>query len=281
MILVENISYVYGGTSPVQALSDISMKIPDGSINAIIGHTGSGKSTLVKLFNGLLRPTGGKIYIDSRDITKKNTDMKALRRRVGLVFQYPEHQLFEETAERDIAYGPRNLGLDENEIKRRVAEAAELLEIPRDVLQASPFELSGGQKRKTAIAGVIAMHPSVLILDEPTAGLDPRGRRNILKIIQNLHKERQNMIIIFVSHSMEDVAEYAENIFVMSGGELRMSGTPGEVFSHSEELQKIGLGVPQITRLAMKLKESIPKIPGDIYTVSRAKNIIEDILKNA
>ncbi|MCD8390287.1 MAG: energy-coupling factor transporter ATPase [Firmicutes bacterium] len=280
MIEVKNLNYIYqkGTANERRALFDISMTVPDGSLNAFIGHTGSGKSTLIQHFNALLRPESGKIIIDGEDITDKKTDLREIRKKVGLVFQYPEYQLFEETVEKDIAFGPKNLGLSGGEIKTRVKQAAELMGISEKNLKKSPFDLSGGEKRRAAIAGVLAMFPRVLILDEPTAGLDPGGRDNILGIIKRLHSSRPEMIIIFVSHSMEDVAKTAENIYVFNNGSLAMEGAPSEVFSRAAELEAMGLNVPQITRLAERLRSMGYDLPRDIYTVEYAEKAIKKLI---
>ncbi len=281
MIKTEHVNYIYqpGMASQRQALYDISMEIADGTLNALIGHTGSGKSTLIQHFNALVRPTSGRIFIDGTDVTDKKTDLREIRRRVGLVFQYPEHQLFEETVEKDIAFGPKNLGLSEAEITQRVHRAAAAVGLDEKYLQKSPFELSGGQKRRAAIAGVLAMDPHVLILDEPTAGLDPKGRDAVLGIIKKLHAENPRMIIIFVSHSMEDVAKTAEYVYVMNKGRLAMSGSTSEIFARGNELVEMGLNVPQITLLANKLREAGIPLPRDVYTVKHAVSEIEKLLR--
>ncbi|MBQ7573177.1 MAG: energy-coupling factor transporter ATPase [Clostridia bacterium] len=280
MIKVKNLNYIYqeGMPDQRQALFDISLDFDDGKIYAIIGHTGSGKSTLIEHFNGLVRPTSGKIYIDNSDITDKKTKFSDIRKSVGLVFQYPEYQLFEETVYLDIAFGPKNLGLSKEEIDTRVRYAARLLDIDERLFQKSPFELSGGQKRRVAIAGVLAMRPSVLILDEPTAGLDPRGREKILKIIKNLHTENPKMIIIFVSHSMEDVAKTADEVIVLNKGRICMSGCVDEVFKHSETLQSIGLDIPEISKLMHELSVLGVPVNPDIYTIDGAYDNIKKIL---
>lgn len=280
MIKVRNLNYIYqeGMPDQRQALFDISLDFDDGKIYAIIGHTGSGKSTLIEHFNGLVRPTSGKIYIDSSDITDKKTKFGDIRKSVGLVFQYPEYQLFEETVYLDIAFGPKNLGLSKEEVDTRVRYAARLLDIDEGLFEKSPFELSGGQKRRVAIAGVLAMRPSVLILDEPTAGLDPRGREKILKIIKNLHTENPKMIIIFVSHSMEDVAKTADEVIVLNRGRICMSGCVDEVFKHSETLQSIGLDIPEISKLMHGLSAQGVPVNPDIYTIDGAYDNIKKIL---
>lgn len=278
MIEIDSLNYIYqeGMPEEKQALFDVSMTIPDGSLCAIIGHTGSGKSTLIQHLNGLMRPSSGRIIIDGLDITDAN--LREIRKSIGLVFQYPEHQLFEETVKKDIAFGPKNLGLSDEEIKIRVREAAELMGISEKNLEKSPFELSGGEKRRAAIAGVLAMLPKALILDEPAAGLDPKGRNDIMDIIRGLHISKPEMIIIFVSHSMEDVAETAESIYVMNKGALAMSGTPEEIFSHPAELKAMGLDVPQITQLADKLHKMGFDIPPHIYTVKSAAQALKGIM---
>ena len=249
-IEVDNMSHDYsvGGPYEKKALQDITMYIPKGKIIGIIGHTGSGKSTLVQHFNGLLKPSKGTVKVDGTDITDKKTSMKEIRSKVGVVFQYPEHQLFEETVKEDIAFGPKNLGLPKEEIERRVIEAAESVGISEKKYEKSPFDLSGGQKRRVAIAGVLAMEPDVLILDEPTAGLDPKGRRDILALIKKMHKEK-GITIIIVSHGMEDIANTVDLLYVLNEGKIAMHGTPMEVYSRYDELEKIGLSAPQVTKL--------------------------------
>ena len=279
-IVIEHLNYVYmsGGPYETHALRDVSLTIEDGEFIGLIGHTGSGKSTLVQHLNGLLKPTSGKILVDGLDLADKATDKRAIRRRVGLVFQYPENQLFEETVEKDIAFGPKNLGLDEQEIARRVREAMRKVALDYDRLhERSVFELSGGQMRRVAIAGVLAMEPTTLILDEPCAGLDPKGREEILALIRNLHEEAGTTIIM-VSHSMDDVASLAERVIVMNRGEVFMDGAPREVFSRGEELRGIGLDVPQAVQLAGKLRERGFAIPEGIYLEEEIKAAIEGIL---
>ena len=256
MIKAENVNYIYQQGMPFerQALYDVNVEIEDGSLVALIGHTGSGKSTLIQHFNALVKPTSGKIIINGIDVTAPKADLRLVRKTVGLVFQYPEHQLFEETVYKDIAFGPKNMGFSDEEIDKRVRESAALVGLKEKHLTRSPFDLSGGQKRRVAIAGVLAMNPKVLILDEPTAGLDPKGRDEILATIKKLHEENKEMIIIFVSHSMEDVAKTAERVIVMNDGHVEMQGTVAEVFAQAEHLQKIGLNVPQVTLLTDKLR---------------------------
>lgn len=280
MIKAENVNYIYQQGTPFerQALYDINLEIPDGSFTAIIGHTGSGKSTLIQHFNALVKPTSGKITIDGIDVTAAKTDLKLIRRTVGLVFQYPEHQLFEETVYKDIAFGPTNMGLSSEEIDERVRESAALAGLNENLLERSPFDLSGGQKRRAAIAGVLAMKPKVLILDEPTAGLDPSGRDSILKTIKSLHKKNLDMIIIFISHSMEDVAKTAEHIIVMNKGRIETEGNVSEIFEKADTLRKIGLNVPQITTLCDRLRNAGLNLPKNIYTVGYAADALTSLL---
>ncbi len=281
MISVKNLSFVYGEGLPTGrvALDNINLDIQNGEIVALIGHTGSGKSTLIQHFNALTMPSSGTVIIDGLDVTDKNANKIEIRKKVGLVFQYPEYQLFEETVYDDIAFGPKNLGLGEEEIKHRVIRACEIMEIKDKYFLKSPFELSGGQKRRVAIAGVIAMEPSVLVLDEPVAGLDPKGRDRILAMLKNLHELRPEMTIIFVSHSMEDVAGVAERIIVMNKGTVAMTGTVAEIFSRGEELKKIGLNVPQITSITDKLRNKGYELPPHIYTLKYGINAISELLR--
>lgn len=280
MIKAENVNYIYQQGMPFerQALYDVNIEIEDGSLVALIGHTGSGKSTLIQHFNALVKPTSGKIIINSIDVTAPKADLRLVRKTVGLVFQYPEHQLFEETVYKDIAFGPKNMGFSDEEIDKRVRESAELVGLKEKHLTRSPFDLSGGQKRRVAIAGVLAMNPKVLILDEPTAGLDPKGRDEILATIKKLHEENKEMIIIFVSHSMEDVAKTAERVIVMNDGHVEMQGTVAEVFAQAEHLQKIGLNVPQVTLLTDKLRLAGYDLPEHIYTVKYAADAIKKLI---
>ena len=281
MIKIKNVSYTYQPNTPFEskALKNASLEIADGTLTALIGHTGSGKSTLIQLISALIKPTEGSIIIDGMDITEKKADLKKIHQSVGLVFQYPEHQLFEETVYKDIAFGPTNMGLTEEEIDKRVHESAELVGLKEKHLERSPFDLSGGQKRRAAIAGVLAMNPKVLILDEPTAGLDPKGRDDILGIIKRLHETHSDMIIIFVSHSMEDVAKTAEDVIVMNEGHIEMQGTAKEIFAKSARLQEIGLNVPQITLLADRLRQAGVDLPEHIYTVKYAANAIAYLMR--
>ena len=281
IIQLKNVSYVYNPGTPFEksALEDISLDIAEGDFIGLIGHTGSGKSTLVQHLNGLIKPTSGEIIVDGQSLSDKETKMKKIRQKVGLVFQYPEHQLFEETIYKDIAFGPKNLGLSEEEIDSRVRRAMELVGLDFEELkERSPFELSGGQKRRVAIAGVIAMKPKVLILDEPTAGLDPQGRDDILDEIRKLY-EKENITIILVSHSMEDIARLVNRTIVMHKGRIAMDGTTREVFSRSEELEKMGLGIPQITKFMKRFKEKGHIIREDVLTIEEAKDAILDYLR--
>ena len=279
-IVIEHLNYVYmsGGPYETHALDDVSLTIGDGEFVGLIGHTGSGKSTLVQHLNGLLLPTSGTITVDGLNIADKATDRRAIRRKVGLVFQYPENQLFEETVEKDIAFGPKNLGLDDAEIVRRVKGAMRKVALDYDALhERSVFELSGGQMRRVAIAGVLAMEPRTLVLDEPCAGLDPRGREEILGLIRDLHRDT-GATIVMVSHSMDDVASLAERVIVMNHGRVAMDGTPREVFSRGAELRAIGLDVPQAVLLADKLRERGFDVPQGVYRVEEIKAVIEGIV---
>lgn len=280
MIKAENVNYIYQQGMPFerQALYDVNIEIEDGSLVALIGHTGSGKSTLIQHFNALVKPTSGKIIINGIDVTAPKADLRLVRKTVGLVFQYPEHQLFEETVYKDIAFGPKNMGFSDEKIDKRVRESAALVGLKEKHLTRSPFDLSGGQKRRVAIAGVLAMNPKVLILDEPTAGLDPKGRDEILATIKKLHEENKEMIIIFVSHSMEDVAKTAERVIVMNDGHVEMQGTVAEVFAQAEHLQKIGLNVPQVTLLTDKLRLAGYDLAEHIYTVKYAADAIKKLI---
>lgn len=280
MIKAENVNYIYQQGMPFerQALYDVNIEIEDGSLVALIGHTGSGKSTLIQHFNALVKPTSGKIIINGIDVTAPKADLRLVRKTVGLVFQYPEHQLFEETVYKDIAFGPKNMGFSDEKIDKIVRESAALVGLKEKHLTRSPFDLSGGQKRRVAIAGVLAMNPKVLILDEPTAGLDPKGRDEILATIKKLHEENKEMIIIFVSHSMEDVAKTAERVIVMNDGHVEMQGTVAEVFAQAEHLQKIGLNVPQVTLLTDKLRLAGYDLPEHIYTVKYAADAIKKLI---
>ena len=268
IIRVENLSYIYNQGMPdaTKALDDVSFTVEEGDFVGIIGSTGSGKSTLISHFNGLNRPTSGRVLVDGRDLWEQGADLRSFRFLVGLVMQYPEYQLFEETCARDIAYGPRNMGLNEAEVQRRVREAAAFVGLSDELLEKSPFELSGGQKRRVAIAGVMAMHPRVLVLDEPTAGLDPAGRENLMANIRDYHRNKGKTIIL-VSHSMDEIARNVDRILVLKSAHVLMSGTPAEVFARAEELLSAGLDVPQVTRIAMRLREQGLAIDPAVYTV--------------
>ncbi len=282
-ISIENLKYVYMPGSPFEkvALNDVNLSIEEGEFVALIGHTGSGKSTLIQHINGLLKPTYGKIIIDGIDIASKSVKLSSIRKKVGLVFQYPEYQLFEETIEKDIAFGPKNLGLNDDEINKRVKKAMKIVGLDYDVYKdKSPFDLSGGQKRRVAIAGVVAMEPKVLILDEPTAGLDPKGRDEILERIREL-KAEYNMTIILVSHSMEDVAKLATRVLVMHDSKCILDGTPSEVFKEIETLERVGLAVPQVTYLVRELRKKGFNISEDIFTIEQAKSEVLNFLKGA
>ncbi len=278
-IIVENVSYTYmpGTTFAVSALDNVSLTIQDGEFVGIIGPTGSGKSTLVQHLNGLLRPTSGRVIVDGIDLSAKRVDLKKVRRHVGVIFQYPEHQLFEETVYKDIAFGPKNLGVGDDEIERRVYEAIAQVGLGKEVLGRSPFELSGGQMRRVAIAGVLAMKPTTLVLDEPAAGLDPQGRDEILSHIRDLHKQG-NLTVILVSHSMEDVARLVSRVIVMDKGRVFFEGTPREVFRKKDDLKRIGLDVPQVVQLVQKLKDKGIDIRTDVLTIDEAKSEILRIL---
>ena len=279
-IKVENVSYIYGKGTPFEkkAVDNVSFEIKSGEFIGLIGHTGSGKSTLIQLLNGLLKPDEGKIYINDTDITAEKVNMKSIRKDIGLVFQYPEYQLFEETVYKDISYGPLNFGMTKEQIAPVINEVTRLVGLDKSVLEKSPFELSGGQKRRVAIAGVLAMSPKILILDEPTAGLDPAGREEILNCIKRLHTEK-NMTVILVSHSMEDIAEYADKILVMNKSELFCYDTAVKVFGLSAEIEKMGLDVPQITRVFNKLKERGIDLGKEVFTVNYAKDLVLKCLK--
>ena len=279
-ITADHLTYVYGGNKKLKttAVDDISVSIDDGQFIGLIGHTGSGKTTFLQLLAGLIKPESGTVLIDGEDIFAKNFDLHSIRGKVGIVFQYPEHQLFEETVFKDVCYGPKNLGLSQEEIESRANEALRLVGIDEDIFSQSPFELSGGQKRRVAIAGVISMKPKILILDEPTAGLDPAGRKEILGLVSDLCRE-QKMTIILVSHSMDDVAEYADRILVINDGKLAIDATPREVFNHKEELESFGLSLPQVTKAMVRLKESGIPVNTDAITVDEALNEILRVLK--
>ncbi|HIW53334.1 MAG TPA: energy-coupling factor transporter ATPase [Candidatus Ruthenibacterium merdigallinarum] len=271
IIKVEHLRYVYSPGMPdaTTALDDISFSIREGEFVGVIGSTGCGKSTLISHFNGINRPTSGKIYIGGEDIWADPSQIRRFRFQVGLVFQYPEYQLFEETVRRDIAYGPRNMQLDEAEVERRVREAAAFCGIGEDMLEKSPFDLSGGQKRRVAIAGVLAMEPRVLVLDEPAAGLDPEGRDTILSQIKEFHR-RTGTTIVLVSHSMEDIAKYADRVLVLDAGRVAMFDETAKVFARAPELLALGLSVPEVTKVFLRLREFGLDIPADVYTIPYA-----------
>lgn len=280
-IEIKNLTHTYSQGSPFQAtaINDVSLSIEDGEFIGVIGHTGSGKSTLVQHLNGLLKPTAGSVLIDGIDVNMDATDRQAIRQKVGLVFQYPEHQLFEETVAKDIAFGPKNLSLTQAEIDERVQRALTYVGLEYDAIAArSPFELSGGQMRRVAIAGVLAMEPKVLILDEPTAGLDPKGRDSILKMIKALHA-KGNITVVMVTHSMDDIATLATRLVVMSQGKLALTGSPREVFRQEETLTAIGLAVPQAAQLCHRLHAKGYAIPNDLYTIEEVKKALAFLLK--
>lgn len=278
-IRIEHLNYVYSADTAFEkhALSDINLEISDGQFIGVIGHTGSGKSTLIQHLNGLLKATSGTIYYNDKNIYEEGYDMKALRSRVGLVFQYPEHQLFEADVFSDVCFGPKNLGLSKEEVEARAYEALRLVGLKEKHYKKSPFELSGGQKRRVAIAGILAMEPDVLVLDEPTAGLDPKGRDDILDQVAKLHREKK-ITVILVSHSMEDVARYVERIIVMNKGHVLFDNTPREVFKHYKELESVGLAAPQVTYLMHGLQDKGWGIPADATTVGEAARDILDYL---
>lgn len=280
VLQAEDLVYEYGIGTPFRklAVDHVSLGVRSGKITGIIGHTGSGKSTLVQLLNGLLEPQNGKVYFHGADIHADRKKLHELRYRIGLVFQYPEYQLFEETVAKDIAYGPRNMGMDEESIKLCVEEACDFVGLDRSLLDKSPFDLSGGQKRRVAIAGVIAMHPEVLILDEPASGLDPIGRKSIFDGLVR-YRDNTGAAVVIVSHSMEDMAKYAEDIVVLAEDKLVLSGTRDEVFSHADLLLRHSLDIPDIARLAVKLREKGLPLPSDLYTVEDTQKAILALLK--
>jgi len=274
-LTVDHISYIYDPDAPLpqKALDDISLSIPEGQFIGVIGHTGSGKSTLMQHLNGLVKATSGHIYFNGKDIDTRDYDKKELRSKVGLVFQYPEHQLFEVDVFSDVCFGPKNLGLDKEEVERRAREALARVGLPEELYDQSPFELSGGQKRRVAIAGVLAMQPEILILDEPTAGLDPKGRREILDQIKLLQTQT-HMTILLVSHSMDDVAEYVDRIIVMSEGKILYDDIPRNIFRRYRELEEIGLGAPQVTYILHTLRENGLPVDTEITTIREAAESI-------
>ena len=272
ILKTEHLTYSYSTGTPfeVTAIEDINIEIEPGELVAVIGHTGSGKSTLIQHFNGLLKPQSGKVYVDGQDIWESKKTLRASRFAVGLCFQYPEYQLFEETVYKDIAFGPKNMKLSEEEIDRRVRDAARYIGVTDDMLEKSPFDLSGGEKRRVAIAGVMAMEPKILILDEPTAGLDPRGRDTILGLIRN-YREETGRTVMIVSHSMDDVAEIASKVLVINNARVAMYGTVPEIYARSEELVSMGLDIPQVTKVFLGLKENGIPVRTDVYTVAQAR----------
>ncbi len=281
-IILDHVNYIYGADTPLamKALDDICLQIPDGQFVGIIGHTGSGKSTLVQHLNGLVKATSGSIYYNGADIYDSDYDMKSLRSKVGLVFQYPEHQLFEIDVFTDVCFGPKNLGLEKKEVELRAYDALKKVGLPDELFYQSPFELSGGQKRRVAIAGVLAMKPEVLILDEPTAGLDPKGRDEILQQIKKLQTET-GMTIILVSHSMEDVAEYVDRIIVMNKGSVMYDEEPREVFRHYRKLEAVGLAAPQVTYILHELQNRGLKVDTNATTIDQAAETIMNALNAA
>ena len=279
-IKLENITYLHGKDTPYEilALDNVSLTIPSGKITGIIGHTGSGKSTLVQMLNGILKPNEGTVKLDEKDIWEKPKEIRKIRFRVGLVMQYPEYQLFEETVYKDIAFGPKNMGLSDEDIKERVLEAAKFAGVEKDLLEKSPFDLSGGQKRRVAIAGIIAMRPDVLVLDEPAAGLDPRGRESIFSNIVEYQRQSQSTVVI-VSHSMEDMARFCDSLVVMADGQIVLNGEPSKVFENAELLSTIGLDIPQVTKLMLLIKNKGISVDCGHYTVDSAYDALLKLLK--
>ncbi len=270
-VTLEHVTHTYQPGSPFQAtaIQDVNMSIREGEFLALIGHTGSGKSTLAQHINGLLKPTSGRVLLDGQDIHQKGFDKREVRKAVGLVFQYPEHQLFEETVAKDVGFGPKNLGLSEGEIKERVIEALQKVGLAEpEIMEKSPFELSGGQMRRVAMAGVLAMRPRILVLDEPAAGLDPQSREDMLQLISGLHK--QGTTVVMISHSMDDVARFATRAVVMEHGAIAMEGTPEEIFRHAERLEGMGLDVPSVCKLGMKLRAMGLPCPEDVFREEQA-----------
>lgn len=278
VLQVKNLSYTYGGNTPIvnAAVNDVSFTVEEGEILGIIGHTGSGKSTLCSHLNGLLKPTDGQVLIENKDIWENPKEIRKVRSKVGLVFQYPEYQLFEETVYADIAFGPKNMGLKDEELNKRVLDTCEIIGIKEEYLQKSPFDLSGGEKRRVAIAGVMAMRPQVIIFDEPTAGLDPRGRQDVMEIISQYRKATGATVII-ISHSMEDMAYLTDKLLVMSEGRLVMFDKTENVFKKGDMLRKIGLNVPIVTRVFYELKEMGVDVPLDVFTVEQAVEVLKHI----
>ena len=279
-IKIKNLTHIYNEGMPFEkmALNDINIEINTGEFVGIIGHTGSGKSTLIQMFNGLLKPTKGEVLVNNENINGDKVNKKEIRQKVGLVFQYPEYQLFEMTIKDDVAFGPKNLGLSKEEVEARVKYALEAVGLDESYYEKSPFELSGGQKRRVAIAGVLAMKPEILILDEPTAGLDPKGRNELFEQLQKMHKEL-GLTIVLISHSMEDVARYVEKLFVLYKGKIAYQGTPREVFANGKKLEEIGLGMPQIRYIMEALKEKGMNVSEDVLTVEEAASQLIEYLR--
>ncbi len=280
VIKTEHLTHTYSEGTPFvkMAIQDVNLSIEEGEMVGVIGHTGSGKSTLIQHFNGLLKPTSGKIYIDGEDMWADTTRLRDIRFKVGLVFQYPEYQLFEETVYKDISFGPKNMGLSEEEVDRRVRQAASFVNVTEEMMHKSPFELSGGQKRRVAIAGILAMQPKVLILDEPTAGLDPKGRDRILGQIQEYQQDQKNTVLI-VSHSMEDVAKFARKVLVMNQSKVFLYDDTEAVFAHAQEIEQMGLAVPQVTRVFTRLAEMGYPVDPHTYTIQAAKQQVLDLFE--
>lgn len=280
ILKLENVSYIYGKGTPFEkvALDNVSVSFERGKITGLIGHTGSGKSTLVNLLNGLYKPASGRVLLDDEDIWNNPKDIYKIRYRVGLVMQYPEYQLFDETVREDIAFAPKNLGLSDEEVAERVSEAAGFVGIGEDILAKSPFDLSGGQKRRAAIAGIIAMRPEVLVLDEPAAGLDPRGRREILGGLRE-YAAKSGTSVILVSHSMDDMAHYCDNVVVMNNAKVYKTGTTFEIFSEAEALAEVGLDVPAVSKIAMELLRRGISLSGNLYTISGVRDAILAYMK--
>lgn len=279
ILKIENLTYVYSPGTPFEkkAVDDVSLTVHKGEFLAVIGHTGSGKSTLIQHLNALLKPTSGRVLLHGRDLWESKEVTRDARFRVGLVFQYPEHQLFEETVEADVSFGPKNMGLPPEEIHRRVVESLAACGMGEDMLKKSPFDLSGGQKRRVAIAGVLAMRPNVLVLDEPAAGLDPEGRDTILSQVKQFHQETGTTVVL-VSHSMEDIAKYADKVLVLDAGHVAMYDTTSAVFARADELLQLGLSVPEVTKVFLRLREWGLDVPADVYTVPYAANILRGML---
>ena len=283
VIETKNLTYTYGAGTPFSktAIEDVNIAIKKGEFIGLIGHTGSGKSTLIQQLNGLLRPTSGTVLLNGKDIWEKKKEIRKVRFQVGMVFQYPEYQLFEDTVIKDIGFGPRNMGLSQDEVNQRVMQAVDFVGLDHALLEKSPFDLSGGEKRRAAIAGVIAMDPDVLVLDEPTAGLDPQGRDHLLSQIKAFHKQRQNTVIL-VSHSMEDIARVADRVLVMNESKVFLFDETAKVFSHAKELEQIGLRVPQVTKIMMKLHENGYPVDPAVFTLEQAvKEILPLVQRGA